>query len=80
MRGSVNNQDYGVILFDSTQQALKTEKALKRAGFVIKLIPVPRQLSSDCGICLRFTWADCARIKEALAAAHLEVAGIYHLS
>lgn len=77
--GNANAEEYGVILFDSTQQALKTEKALKRAGFVIKLIPVPRQLSSDCGICVRFLWAERTRIEETLAAAQLNTAGIHRL-
>jgi hypothetical protein len=31
---------------------MRAEKLLKDAGFSCKLIPVPRQLSSDCGICL----------------------------
>ncbi len=43
-----------VILFLSVQHALRAEKLLKEAGIPCKLIPVPRHLSSDCGVCLRF--------------------------
>jgi len=75
----MNDIDYGVVLFDSTQRALKAEKVLKGAGFVIKLIPVPRQISSDCGVCLRFLWGDQADVEEALAANAVEPAGIEHL-
>jgi hypothetical protein len=44
---------YAVFLFPSVGHALKAEKILKEQGIVHKLIPVPRQISSDCGVCLR---------------------------
>jgi hypothetical protein len=43
-----------VVIFDSTSAALKAEKALIQKGIKIKAIPVPRQISSDCGISIRF--------------------------
>jgi hypothetical protein len=48
---------YGVILFHTTSSVMRTEKLIVNAGFKIKLIPVPRQFSSDCGIAIRFEWA-----------------------
>jgi hypothetical protein len=45
---------YFVILFKSVSYALKAEKILKQEGLPHKLIPVPKQISSDCGVCLRF--------------------------
>jgi hypothetical protein len=44
---------YAVFLFPSVGHALKAEKILQAAGIVHKLIPVPRQIGSDCGVCLR---------------------------
>lgn len=44
---------YAVVLVDSTSQALRIEKILIDHGVACKLIPVPRHLSSDCGVCLR---------------------------
>lgn len=32
---------------------LKAEKALKRHGFNFELVPIPRNLSSDCGSCIK---------------------------
>jgi hypothetical protein len=46
---------YGVVLFESVSHALRAEKIIKSENIPCKLIPVPRQLSSDCGVCLRFT-------------------------
>jgi len=48
-------QGYVVFLFPSVSYALKAEKILKAAGIAHKLIPVPRHISSDCGVCLRIT-------------------------
>jgi hypothetical protein len=44
---------YLIALFDSVSHAIKAEKILKKAGIPHKIIPVPRQVSSDCGICVR---------------------------
>jgi hypothetical protein len=51
---SAVHEDYWVILFEAVSYALKAEKILKEAGLPYKLIPVPRHISSDCGVCLRF--------------------------
>ncbi len=47
--------DFVVFLFPSVSHALTAEKLLKAAGITHKLIPVPRHISSDCGVCLRIT-------------------------
>lgn len=44
---------YQVLLFDSVSAALLAEKILKKKGVPHKLIPIPRHLSSDCGVCIR---------------------------
>ena len=62
-----DTEEYHVILFDSVHHALRSEKILKETGIPHKLIPVPRHISSDCGICLRFTVDLRKRIEEALA-------------
>jgi len=46
---------YCVILFNSVSHALKSEKILKRENVPFKLIPVPKIISSDCGVCIRFS-------------------------
>jgi len=45
---------------------LRSEKILKEMGISHKLIPVPRHISSDCGVCLRFTADLRSLIEEAL--------------
>jgi hypothetical protein len=60
-------ETYEVVLFASVSHALRAEKILKEAGIPFKLIPVPRHISSDCGVCLRFSPAYRKQIEEALA-------------
>lgn len=41
------------ILFPNIHDVLKTEKTLKSKKIEYELVPVPRQLSSDCGVCIK---------------------------
>ncbi|MBI5015650.1 MAG: DUF3343 domain-containing protein [Deltaproteobacteria bacterium] len=74
----------GVFLFHSVHRVMKAEKALKAAGLDVRLMPVPRQLSSDCGLSLAFFLRDRETAQVALEAAgcpaeetHALVAGAY---
>lgn len=67
---------YGVIVFHTTSAALRAEKALLQQGSQVKLIPTPRQISSDCGLALRFTWSEIERQRALLEAARVEFAAI----
>jgi hypothetical protein len=49
----VKENDY-VAIFHSIHRVLKAEKILKKEHVDFLLIPVPRQLTSDCGLALRF--------------------------
>ena len=62
----IQAETYEVVLFASVSHALRAEKILKEAGVPFKLIPVPRHISSDCGVCLRFSPAYRKEIEEAL--------------
>jgi hypothetical protein len=66
-----------VILFDASTHALRAEKVLQRAGIECKLIPVPRHLSSDCGVCLRVTRADAEAARQAIEQARVAVAAVH---
>ena len=70
---------YGVILFHTTSSVLRAEKRLIKEGFAIKLVPTPRQFSSDCGIALRFDWNDHERITLMLGKGKVEFDAIRFL-
>lgn len=71
--------EYGVALFPTTSAALRAEKAAIAAGLKVKLIPTPRQFSSDCGMALRFDWAQAEAVRDALAAAGAEASQVREL-
>jgi hypothetical protein len=58
---------------------MKAEKVLEKAGLEIKLIPTPRQFSSDCGISLRFRLDDFNEVKSLLFSANVEINSIHQL-
>jgi superfamily I DNA/RNA helicase len=71
--------EYGVVLVRSTSHALKAEQILKRRGIPYKLIPVPRHISSDCGVCLRVDAADLDEIRRLLEDQGVGVRGAQRL-
>jgi hypothetical protein len=71
--------DYTVLLVYSTSHALRAEKVLARAGIDCKLIPVPRELSSDCGVCVRVGREERLRAEQVLEDAELEIEGVHNV-
>ena len=54
-----------IILFHSTNYAIWAQDLLKENSITCKMIPVPRDLSSDCGYCVRVTPNDL-KVSESL--------------
>jgi hypothetical protein len=52
------------VLFDSIHHVLAAERRLKQTDLWFDLVPVPRSLSSDCGIAIEFRLDDLDRIRE----------------
>jgi hypothetical protein len=57
---------YRVLLFESVSAALLAEKILKKREVPHKLIPIPRHLSSDCGVCIRIRESALQQAMESL--------------
>lgn len=75
----MNPPQYGVILVISTSHALKAEKVLKKEKIPCKLIPVPRQLSSDCGSCIRVERDQLELAFRLLKASNVSVDGMHEI-
>ena len=75
----MTRKQYAVILFHSTSHALRAEKVLERAGISCKLIPIPRHLSSDCGVCVRVGRADGDAALRVLEDAGAEMDGMHNI-
>ena len=73
--------DFAVATFHSTYSVLKAEKVFKEAGFEkVRLIPVPSQISSDCGVTVRFLMSDMEKARELLNLLKDDLEGIFHRS
>ena len=59
-------EEYAVILTHSTSHTIRVEKILKEEGLEIKMMPVPRHVSSDCGSCVKIRAEDRDRVLEIL--------------
>ncbi len=70
---------YAVLLMSSTNHAIRAEQVLYQAGIPAKLIPVPRHLSSDCGVCIRVKRSDLQRAQQALLAAGVEIEAVHSI-
>jgi len=66
----------GVVLFHTTSAALRAEKTLQKNGSAVKLISMPREFSSDCGLALRFAWTRAEQVRALLEVARIETAGL----
>ena len=70
---------YGVVLFHTTSSAMRAEKLLNSQDYNIKLIPTPRQYSSDCGFALRFDWEQHQQVESVLDTEQVEIDSIYQM-
>jgi hypothetical protein len=50
---SPNGKMVYFVLFNTIHDVLKAEKALKKRSVEGEVVPVPRSLSSDCGVCIK---------------------------
>ena len=72
----VRENDF-IAVFHSVHRVMKAEKILKGAGVSILLIPAPRQISSDCGLALRYAPEDADRVGDLLLAGGLPPTEVY---
>ncbi len=66
-----------ILIFRGTHQVLSAEKRLKGGGVPLRLIPVPRSLTSDCGLAIRIPLDQRDRVREILSGARLLPASVH---
>ncbi len=70
---------YCIATFDTTHMALRFEKICRAAGLGAKIVPVPRRLSTSCGLACRYPCEDEAAVQELVQEKHIEVIGYHQL-
>jgi putative Se/S carrier protein len=71
---------YVVLLVFSTSQALRIEKLLSKGGVPCRLVPLPPNLTSDTGVCIRINSVDRDLADQILQANGASVDGIHDLT
>ena len=66
-----------LISFFSSYHAMRAETVLKRNGLSAQLIPGPKELSPNCGVALRFEYAERETALQALAARNVRIDRIH---
>ena len=69
-------EEYAVVLTESTSYAVKGERVLRDAGIKAKLIPLPRHLSSDCGVSVRISVDEIEKVESILKEKGVPFTGI----
>ncbi len=59
----MSSEEYCIITFKSTHQAIRSETLMKKNSLNIKIIPLPTELSAGCGLCIKL---DISQIQESL--------------
>ena len=75
----MNEGNYAVILVFSTSHAMRIEKLLVGQGIACKMIPVPRQISSDCGVCIRIARDQSEAVSQVVQDARIEIQGLVEI-
>ena len=62
----------GYLIFFTTASAFESEMLLTTTKIHFKLVPTPREFSSDCGIAIYFEVESVATLQEKLDASKIE--------
>ena len=68
---------YGLITFYSWNHAVRAERVLQKAEFVIDMVPAPREFTSNCGTALQFFWNEQDQVLETLQNAKVPIEHTY---
>ena len=65
--------------FETTHMALLFEKTCRKEGLAVRIVPVPRKLSSSCGLACEFPCEDRPRAEALAAERKIELASVHDL-
>ena len=68
----------GLISFFGSYHALRADTVLRRDGFVSKLVPGPKELSPNCGVAVRFEYAQRESVLALLTNKKIQIEQIHH--
>jgi len=67
----------GLISFFASHHAIRADAIMKRHQLPARLVPGPRELSPNCGVALRFEFADRETALPLLASHKVQIDGVH---
>ncbi len=75
----VNSRELdGLISFFASHYAIRADTVLKRGGMASRLVPGPKELSPNCGVAVRFDYAERESALAMLAAQKVQIEDIHY--
>ena len=68
----------GVVTFFGSYHAMRAESVLHRSGRRAALIPGPREISPNCGVALRFDYAEGEEVRQLLDGGFVQYESFHH--
>jgi hypothetical protein len=62
-----------IMLFSTTHDVILAERVCLRLGLVVQVVPVPRSVSSECGMALEVTARNRKKVAAAIADAGVSI-------
>lgn len=75
----MNREIFNLVAFNSTHSAIRAEKELIASGISVRIIPVPREITANCGLSIKLNPEDLKVVREILANNNIEVSGHYYV-
>ncbi len=69
--------NYCIIVFMNTHNAIEGEKAIKEEGYPISIMPTPSHITQSCGISIRFREEYLDDIKKLIEEDKVKVKNVY---
>lgn len=71
---------FSLVTFNSTHSAIGAEKELILANISAKIIPIPREITADCGLSIKVNIGEnLDEVKKILENKQIEAAGYYYV-
>ncbi len=74
-----NIEKFYIISFDSTHLAIKSEKLGIEENLAVRVIPVPQEITADCGLALKVQEKDYKKLKKLFLAKNINFKGLYQV-
>lgn len=59
----MRSEVFGLLALESTNVVMKLEKELTELGYKLRVIPVPKEVTANCGLSIKFDLEDLDGIK-----------------